>query len=240
MKKVLFILIVTCLLISFLSAADKVKVRQEVQTNDRDPLASNHSYGTPPTDDLFDLQFNWPVAVATGEAGLETDGNYIYTTEWNGAGGFFRYNMDGTYVGTFTIPGAQFVRDLAYDGQYFYGAAANNSLREMDFTPGQETLISTITAPVACRAIAYDPVNDGFWANNWSTTITLFDRNGTTLDSFPCGVFQSYYGFAWEDVLPDGPYLWGYSQDGASLNQLVQFDIATGLETGVNFDIGSI
>jgi hypothetical protein len=60
------------------------------------------------------------------------------------------------------------------------------------------------------------------------------------LNSFPCGVFQSYYGFAWENVLPGGPFLWGYSQDGPTLNQLVQFDIATGLETGVNFDIGSI
>ena len=238
MKKVLFILIVTCLLVSFLSAADKVKVRQEIQVNDRDPLASNHSHGVPPTEDLFDWQFEWPVGVGTGEAGIETDGTYMYTTQWNGTT-FHRYAMDGTYIEEFSVtgcPGA--IRDLAYDGQYFYGGAATNTVYEMDFDA--QVVISTINAPVAVRAIAYDPVNDGFWANNWSDTITLFDRNGTTLDSFPCGVFQSYYGFAWEDVLPDGPYLWGYSQDGASLNQLVQFDIALGQETGVNFDIGSI
>ncbi len=238
MKKVFFILVIACLFMSFLNAADKVKVRQEVQVNDRDPFAGNHPYGTPPTDDLFDLQFDWPVGVGGGEAGIETDGTYMYTTKWNG-GTFFRYNMDGTFIEEFAVTGCPgSIRDLAYDGTYFYGAAATNTVYEMDFDT--QTVISTITAPIAVRAIAYDPVNDGFWGNNWSDSITLFDRNGTTLDSFPCGVFQSYYGFAWENVLDGGPYLWGYSQDGPTLNQLVQFDIATGLETGVNFDIGSI
>ena len=206
--------------------------------NERDPDLSNHVPNIPATDDLFDWQFEWPVGVGGGEAGIETDGDYIYTTKWNGTT-FFRYAMDGTYIEEFSVtgcPGA--IRDLAYDGTYFYGAAATNTVYEMDFN--SQTVISTITAPVAVRAIAYDPVADGFWANNWSSTITLFDRNGTTLDSFPCGVFQSYYGFAWEDQLADGPYLWGYAQDGASDNQLVQFDIALGQETGVNFDIGSI
>ena len=238
MKKVFFVLLVAFLVSSLLYSADVIKVRQEVQVNDRDPNLSNHVPNIPPTDDLFDWQFEWPVGVGGGEAGIETDGTYMYTTKWNG-GTFFRYAMDGTFIEEFSVtgcPGA--IRDLAYDGQYFYGSSATNTVYEMDFDT--QTVISTINAPVAVRAIAYDPVADGFWANNWSSTITLFDRNGTTLDSFPCGVFQSYYGFAWEDVLPDGPYLWGYSQDGPSLNQLVQFDIATGLETGVNFNIGSI
>jgi carboxypeptidase family protein/immune inhibitor InhA-like protein/flagellar hook capping protein FlgD len=201
--------------------------RSNSSDNDLAPHAFSNIVGTPPTDEIYDLQFEYPCAVATGEAGVETDGNYIYTTEWNGAAGFFRYELDGTYVGTFNVAGAGNVRDLAYDGQYFYGAAANTSLFEMDFTPGAETLISTITAPVACRAIAYDPVNDGFWANNWSDQITLFDRSGTTLDSFAPGAMISFYGFAWEDVLPGGPYLWGASQSGTG-NELVKMDIANG------------
>jgi len=237
MKKVFFILVIACLFMSFLNAADKVKVRQEVQVNDRDPFAGNHPYGTPPTEDLFDWQFEWPVGVGGGEAGIETDGTYMYTTKWNG-GTFYRYAMDGTYIEEFSVTGCPgSIRDLAYDGTYFYGAAASNTVYEMDFDT--QTVISTITAPIAVRAIAYDEGSDGFWGNNWSDTITLFDRNGTTLDSFPCGTWISYYGFAWEDVLDGGPYLWGYSQAGNG-NQLVQIEIATGQETGVNFDIGSI
>ncbi|MDO9577993.1 MAG: hypothetical protein Q7J16_08915, partial [Candidatus Cloacimonadales bacterium] len=191
-----------------------------------------------PTDDLFDLQFAYPCAIATGEAGFETDGNYLYTTEWNGAGGFFRYNLDGTYVGTFVIPGAQFLRDLAYDGQYFYGAAANTSLRQMDFTPGAEALISTITAPVAVRAIAYDDDTNSFWANNWSDAITNFTLSGTVLGSFPCGTAISFYGFAYDNYSTGGPFLWGFSQ--SPVHTVVQFNIAAGLETGVTFDVGTL
>jgi len=190
------------------------------------------------SDALFDLQFQYPCAVATGEAGVETDGNYIYTTEWNGAGGFFRYNMDGTYVGTFIVAGAGMVRDLAYDGQYFYGAAANTSLFQMDFTPGAEVLVSTITAPVACRAIAYDPVVVGFWANNFSTDVTLFDMTGTVIFSFPVQTAISLYGLAYDDFSAGGPFLWGFSQSPA--NTLVQYDMTTGLETGVFFDVGAL
>ncbi|NQV17444.1 MAG: hypothetical protein HQ534_02750, partial [Armatimonadetes bacterium] len=215
------------------------EIKPDPAFNESDPdHSSTHGPIIPATDDLFDWQFEWPVGVGGGEAGIETDGNYIYTTKWNGAT-FFRYAMDGTYIEEFSVTGCPGgIRDLAYDGTYFYGAAASNTVYEMDFDT--QTVISTITAPIAVRAIAYDEDADGFWANNWSDAFTLFGRDGATLDSFPCGVFQSCYGLAWENQLDGGPYIWGYFQDGATLNQLVQIDIATGLEPGPNLDIGSI
>jgi len=45
------------------------------------------------SDDPYDLQFEYACADATGEAGIECDGNYLYTTKWNGDL-FFRYGMD--------------------------------------------------------------------------------------------------------------------------------------------------
>ncbi|MGB4123932.1 MAG: hypothetical protein WBK40_06970, partial [Bacteroidales bacterium] len=51
----------------------------------------------------FDLQFEYPVGVGGGEAGIEADANYIYTSKWNGTD-FYRYDYDGTYVGSFAIP----------------------------------------------------------------------------------------------------------------------------------------
>ena len=187
-----------------------------------------------PSRDPWDLQFVYPVGVGEGEAGIETDGNYIYTTKWNG-NAFYKYELDGTYVGEFTVAGCPgSIRDLAYDGQYFYGGAASNTVYEMDFEA--QTVISTINAPIAVRAIAYDSDNDGFWANNWSDEITLFDRSGNILNSFPCGTHLSYYGFAYDNFSEGGPYLWGFSQDGTA-NLIVQFDIATGLETGATYDV---
>ncbi|HPR18175.1 MAG TPA: carboxypeptidase regulatory-like domain-containing protein, partial [Candidatus Cloacimonadota bacterium] len=235
MKKVVIILLALVFCFS-LFAADKVKVEKSV--TDRNPNLANHSSMVPPTDDLFDLQFDWPVGVAGGEAGVECDGTYLYTSKWNGTV-FYKYDLNGNYLEEFSVtgcPGA--LRDLCYDGQYFYGGAAANTVYQMDFNT--QTTISTIAAPVAVRAIAYDADSDGFWANNWSTTITLFSRTGATLDTFECGVWSSYYGFAWDGYSSGGPYLWGYAQDGNTSNQLVQFDIATGLETGVNFDVGTV
>ena len=176
------------------------------------------------TDDDFDLQFEYACGDATGEAGIETDGNYIYTTKWNGGDGFFKYEMDGTFIGSFAIPGASNVRDLAYDGTYFYGAAANTTVFQMDFDA--LTLVGTITAPVDVRAIAYDESADGFWGNNWSTTLTLFSRDGNILNTIATAGDESFYGLAYAPL--DGT-LWGFSQKGGtSLNMLYQYDISSG------------
>lgn len=186
-----------------------------------------------PSDAAWDLQFSEPVGVGGGEAGIESDGTNIYTTKWNGAE-FYRYDMAGIYIETFTCGAASDIRDLAFDGTYFYGAAANTTLYEMDFT--NEVVISTIAAPVATRAIAYNGDVDGFYANNWSTDITLFDRTGTTISSFSVGTFGSYYGFAYDNFDATGPYLWGFSQDGSGA-VVVQMELPSGAETGFTYDV---
>ena len=184
--------------------------------------------------DQWDVQYNFPVGVGGGEAGNESDGSYIYTTKWNGGNGtFYKYELDGTYLESFTIAGCQDVRDLAYDGTYMYGSNATTSVWEMDFD-GQ-TVISTINAPTACRAVAYDEQVDGFWCNNWSSDIVLFDKTGTQLNSFPVGAYGNFYGFAYDGWSEGGPFLWGQSQDGSGA-EIVQIDIATGLQI-FNFNV---
>ena len=51
---------------------------------------------------------------------------------------------------------------------------------ELDFE--NAALVSTFVAPTNVRAIAYNHDEDVFYANNWSTNITIFDASGT---SFP-------------------------------------------------------
>ena len=202
---------------------------------DADINAVTNPHATTFTDELFDEQFQFICGDASGEAGIETNGDYIYTSLWNSTG-FVCYEMDGTFLGTFQVPGEAGVRDLAYDGTYFYGAAASTALFEMDFVGQSGTLISTLTAAVATRAIAYNPDYDAFYGNNWSDPITLYDRTGGILNQFNCGAYESYYGFAW---LNDAgtPWLYGFSQaGGASAAVIVQLDPETGAESGVTFD----
>nr|NQU91127.1 hypothetical protein [Bacteroidota bacterium] len=187
------------------------------------------------TDDLYDLQFEFACGDASGEAGTECDGNYIYTTKWNGTGQFFRYQIDGTFLGQFDISGAAGVRDLAYDGTYMYGAAANTTLFEMDFL--NELLISTLTAAVETRAIAYDEGEDGFWANNWTTAPTLFDRSGVIIKSFDINGDENIYGFAYMDNI-EGQALWALSQS-QSGNMLLRYNLPDGTFESI-FDMMTI
>ncbi len=190
------------------------------------------------SDALFDLQFDWPVGVGGGEAGIECDGNFIYTTEWDGTH-FYKYELDGTFIGSFTCDGASEVRDLAWDGTYFYGSAANSIVFQMDFNNG--ILVSQFTAPTEVRAIAYNEDENVFYANNWDSEIVAFDLAGNNLGSFTVGpVGSSYYGFAYDNCSSGAPYLWGYAQTGYTLNELIQIQLPSGVETGLSIDVGSI
>ncbi|MCD4697445.1 MAG: hypothetical protein K8S16_14520, partial [Bacteroidales bacterium] len=191
-----------------------------------------------PSDAQFDLQFEYPVVGGGQQTGIETDGNYIYTTEWNNTN-FHKYGIDGTYVDAFNIAGVSNIRDMAYDGTYFYGSNASTTVYIMDFT--SQSLISSFTAPTQCRAIAYNEDDDAFYANNWGSDITKFDKTGSYLVSWSVGpVGDSYYGFAYDNYSTGGPYLWGYAQIGATSNELIQMELPLGNETGVYFDVGSV
>ncbi|MCW9064687.1 MAG: hypothetical protein OQJ78_00190, partial [Ignavibacteriaceae bacterium] len=178
------------------------------------------------------------ISGAAGNAGAEWDGTHFYTTRW-ASNLIHEYNMDGTLSREFSVPGVTGLRDLAYDGQYFYGGAAANTIYQMDFgaTP---TLIGTIPSTQAVRHIAYDSDLDAFWVGNWSTPIVCIDRSGTQLFSIPADpVVTSNYGSAYDNVSAGGPYLWVWSQGGgAGTPQFIhQLHLPDGAVTGVSHDV---
>ena len=112
--------------------------------------------------------------------GVATDGNFIYTAAWSTAASnmFFKYDMNGNFVEAFDIAalGTARLRDMTYDGQYFYGGANNNKLYCLDLANKQ--LVSTTTTSVSViRHCSYDVDNDGFWVGNWHNLYRI-DRNG--------------------------------------------------------------
>jgi len=199
------------------------------------------------------LQFLYPT-YNPGEAGCESDGNYIYTVRWN-LDLYYRYDVNGNYLATFTVPPTTAIRDLAYDGQYFYGSPASNTVYEMDFTPGSEALISQWNMPagITVRSIAYvPPPTDAFYVSNWTGNEdwSLVSRDngsgsGTLISAIPYSSHQvdGNYGLAYDDILPGGPYLWGLCQsfDPSLINwcHFVQVEVATGLQTGVWHDVNN-
>ena len=119
--------------------------------------------------------------------GIASDGTNIYTSAWSSSAGFMfaKYEMDGTFVETFTVDGCGYCRDLTYDGQYFYGVACTNTVYCIDLA--NKVLISSFTSEYgAMRGIGYDEENDGFWViGNWSGDLTRIDREGNVVFTGP-------------------------------------------------------
>lgn len=193
------------------------------------------------TDIIWDVVWSFN-ANAGGQPGIETDGSYIYAATWNAAT-ISRYDMDGGNATDFTISGASNLRDLAYDGTYFYGAAADMNLRVMDFD--NETLISTISASCSgvtgIRHIAYDPGldggNGGFWIGNWNE-LGAIDMTGGEL--FASSSNADCYGSAYDDTDPVNPCLWLFQQNGTETVTFHQWDINTMDYTGVTHEASDV
>lgn len=139
---------------------------------------------------LFDL-------TSGGQQGVVSDGTYIYTCSWmqNPSGGysFYKYDLQGNFIEGFNISGASEIRDLAYDGQYFYGGNSTNYLYKMDFV--NKTLVTSIsTTCTNIQHCSYDPERDGFWVGFWNN-LRLINRSGQTLlvAPSPSGAHSSGY-----------------------------------------------
>ncbi len=224
------------------------------QTWEAAPSLKNSSTSTlKSTNSIWSLQFGVNIATKVwgpGTAGIESDGTNIFVAKW-ASNKFYKLTTAGVLVDSFAVTGTPAfpvgtsVRDLAYDGQYFYGGCNNNVIYKMDFTT--HTIVGSIPLPsgILARHISYDPTADGglggFWVGGWSDNIVLYSRTGAVLNTMPAtalGAFSAY-GSTYDNVSPGGPYLWLYSQTGSNGNELIQVNIATKLKTGLVHDVSS-
>ncbi len=158
--------------------------------------ACGSSIITPSARDMWDLVDSF-TGTSAGQQGIATDGNFIYTASWQAApaGGFsyYKYDLEGNFVEGFNIAGASEVRDLTYDGQYFYGSSGSNKIYILDLA--NHTKVGEISCSgLTARHLTYDPVRDGFWSGNWST-LALYDRNGALIQTgaAPTSAYGSAY-----------------------------------------------
>ena len=119
--------------------------------------------------------------------GVVTDGQNIYTSSWSSSSSsmFYKYDMEGNFIEEFNISGCGQLRDMTYDGQYFYGVANSSIIYCVDLA--NHTLVGqTTTSYGAMRCCSYDPQRDGFWVvGNWSGNLSLVDRTGAVAFTGP-------------------------------------------------------
>ncbi len=241
MKKINLLLFCVLLIGSLMAqqSAEKCNVANGSNSAEISPYENNVQISG--SDEIWDVLWTFE-ANSGSQPGIETDGNHFYCPKWNAAT-ITRYEMDGSNPVEFTIEGVENIRDLAYDGNYFYGAAADMDLKVMDFE--NETLIATISANctgvTGIRHIAFDPNldggNGGFWIGNWAE-LGAIDKNGNQLVSSWAN--ESCYGSAYDDSDPDNPCLWLFQQTGAEEVTFSQFDINTQSYTGVTHEATDI
>ena len=228
MKKLL--LITACLLsINIMAQQTFVEISPNI----------NISSSTAGVLDTFNLQYYFPCTAFVGEYGVESNGTYIYVAQWLGDT-IGKYDLMGNVVEKFVIPGVERVRDMAYDGQYYYGGNANNYFYILDLD--NKVLIDTIHTNFNIRGMAYDPIEDVLWTSgNWSPEFNKIDKQGNILDSWiATGItMNAISGLAFDNYTYGGPSLWGFSQDSSGA-MIVKYDIATQTQTGNMIDMMSI
>ena len=190
-------------------------------------------------DDSLSLFFSFPTIAFIGEYGAETDGNIVYATQWLDDS-LASYDLYGNILERFTIPGVERVRDLAFDGQYYYGSPSDFFFYVLDLY--NKNLLATYNTPFRIRGMAYDPVEDVLWASeHWSPMFYKMDKQGNLLDSlFPSGItMDAISGLAYDNTSPGGPFLWGFSQDSSGA-MIVKYDIAGQAQTGNMIDVSGL
>jgi len=194
------------------------------------------------TRDQWDLQFAYDLNGTTPVneltlVGCEFDGEHFLVCEWGYEGAnqskvVFKLDRNGSLVSqwipTWLTGGSGGLRDLAYDGEYFYGSNTDTKIYCFDV---DGNLITSWSAPAAVRSIAYDEDNDAFWINNWADDLLLVDRSGSTL--YTISTPPSLYGSAWEKEYSDTPTLWIFTgtSSGGPCQVEKYFDIYAG---GIN------
>ena len=127
------------------------------------------------------------------------DGEYIFTAAWGKSSTvlsmFYKYDLHGNLIEEFDVPGISnsdnYLRDLTFDGQYFYGCDAHTGIiRCVDLY--NHVLVSANTINTSFSELGtctYDPVNDAFWVGERATgsspnlhlDLKLVNRNGQVI-----------------------------------------------------------
>ena len=150
----------------------------------------------------FSTRFNAEQAIAT-------DGFFIYTSSWQRPGEFNRYTPDGEYIETFYIENVGMIRNLSYDGTYFYGTEATNIIFKLDLD--NQTLVDSISTDVSnIRHCSFDRQNGNLLAGDWNSLYSIDTATGVSTQIR--NDLMNVYSSAYDNLSPGGPYLWLFSQ----------------------------
>lgn len=191
--------------------------------------------------DTLDVEFSFPCTAFIGEYGVGIDDDdEICVTQWSGDL-FAKYDQSGNLLDTFSIPGVSGVRDITFDGEFFFGSPNDYYFYVLDIVTKQ--LVATVQTPMRIRGITYDPEDQAYWiSEHWSSTFYKVDWMGNVLDSLiPTGnTLDAISGIAFDyKYWYSDPFIWGFSQDSTGAI-IAKYDIATQSQMGSMIDVSGL
>ena len=239
---------VLCILVSMLMCATIVAGAGN-EIYDENATQSTPSVINVLNRDMWDLQFNFDMGGQTGSlylVGVIFDGDYFYAAEFNSAT-IFRFDKDGNYMDSFTMPGVPNLLDFAWDGTYAYATSTTGTiLYQLDMAG--HSVVSQISLPQVTYNVAYDADADGgaggFWIGQWQNHLTLVSRTGAVLDTIS-PVPESCFGLAWDPWTQitgyNGPFLWIFTGTSTGMDGIIKvIDLDTkAIVTGVSHNVAT-
>ncbi len=129
------------------------------------------------------------------------DGENIYTAAWGKSSTvlymFYKYDLEGNLLDQFDVDFSgsgnsdNYMRDMTYDGQYFYGCDAHSG-KIWCYDLHNKNLVGSIeTGLNELGTCTYDPANDAFWVGERATgsspnlhlDLKLVSRSGQVLQT---------------------------------------------------------
>jgi len=188
---------------------------------------------------MWDVLMIFPTTTA-GQTAAVSDGNYIFTAGWNSPV-FHKYSLNGNWIEDFTVPGAGYICDFAYENWTFYGANNTGEILKLDLV--NQVLSGTIQTGLSnLRHIAFDPTldggNGGLWVGSWTDAYKI-RLDGSLIQQVSSFNLSSCSGSAFDDNTAGGPYVWYFDQGGNGAD-IYQFDVLTNQFTGFVQDATTI
>lgn len=212
--------------------------------------------------DMWDFVTSFSTSTGRQHA-IAYDGEFIYTAAWGKSttvlSMFYKYDMDGNLLDEFDVAGVtnsdNYVRDMTYDGQYFYGCDAHSG-KIWCYDLHNKTLVEANainTSYTELGTCTYDPVYDAFWVGEraigsapFYLDLKLIDRSGTVIKiatqyAFPpCGSSNyTVHGTAYFTDNEGSAHIYLFAVAGFTAH-VFDYDIDTDqLNTSILFDFSA-
>lgn len=152
------------------------------------------------------------ITVAVGY-GVTWTGNYYVVSSFN-ANQFFKIRPDWSLQQQTTLTGGTgSFRDMAFAKGFLWGVSVTNTIFKVDTTTF--TQVGTIPLPsgIQARALAWDAGRNAFWVSTASFNgfMRAYDTLGVAIPNSDIPVANNagaFYGASYDNVSPNGPYLW--------------------------------